>query len=868
VSARLRRLAGIAPLEVLRQLDSSLHGLVESEAQARLARHGENSLPPPPRTSRPVRLLRALADPFVLTLLGLGSVSAGTGDLRAAAVIGTLALTGGALRVAQEHRAGRAAPALRATLATTTTVLRQASAGAPPVPREVPTDQLVPGDVVRLAGGDLVPADVRLLRSTDLAVSQAFLTGKSAPALKHATLAATADDGYPDGTLFDHPRLCLLGSMVVGGSATGVVVATGTATYFGASHRDHPHRRGETTFERGVKGVSWNLIRFTLATVPLVLAVNMMSRGNWLQGCLFAVAVAVGLTPEMLPVVVTGALIRGGAVMRRSGVIVKRLPAIHNLGAMDVLCIDKTGTLTHDRISVASSLDPLGRTDPETLRYAFLNSRFGTELLVDAVDEALVRRAEELGLAGDERYTGVQALGFDAVRRRATVAVRETGRWGVELLITKGAAEEVLSCCTGVHLDGSTVPLDAALRAELTRRADALHTDGVRVLAVAVRTRRAGRRPLRAADEAGLTLVGYLALLDEIKDSARQTLAELAEHGTHVKVVTGDHPLVAARICRDAGLDPGVPVQGFQVDALDDPQLAALARGTTVFARVDPQQKARIVTALRLAGQTVGYVGDGVNDAPALRAADVGICVDAAVDVARESSDVLLMRKDLAALTAAILAGRRAFGNIIKYLKITVSSNVGNVCAVLAACAALPFLPLLPVQILVQNLLFDIAQLALAFDHAPADSDRRPRTFDRDDLARFVVWFGLINMVADLATFAALRHALGNSVSPGGQVLFHTGWFVENLLTQALAVHLLRGPGRSGWSPAARPVIAASIALVVLCVVVPVSPVGAALGLRALPMAWYAWLLTILAAFAVAMLAGKRLYRRVYHAWL
>jgi P-type Mg2+ transporter len=757
-------------------------------------------------------------------------------------------------------------------------VIRRARPGAPALAREVPTDQLVPGDVVQLAAGDVVPADLLLLRSSGLSISQALLTGESLPVTKRAVLAAEPTNRYPgtgtDVALFDHPELCLLGATVVGGTGTAVVVATGADTYFGISNHDLPHRRGQTTFDRGVKGVSWTLIRLMLAAVPLVLALNEVSRDTPLQACLFAVAVAVGLIPEMLPVVVTTALIRANALLRDRGVIVKHLPAIHNLGAMDVLCIDKTGTLTLDRLTVTCHLDPLGRPDPQPLRYAYLAARFGIEHadppVADAVDEALLHRAEQLDLTGEDGLVGLHALSFDPTRRRTTVALRQARQWGRELLITKGAVEEVLACCTHARVGGGDLALDTDHRQRLRGLADRLHADGARVLAVAVKTRSASGRPLRPSDESALTLVGYVGLLDEAKPSAHTALVALAEHGIGIKVLTGDHPLAAARICQDTGLDPGVPVCGHQIDGLDDPTLAALARRTTLFARVDAHQKARIVTALRAVGHTVGYLGDGVNDAPALHAADVGACVEGAVDIAQQSSDVLLVGKDLAALTATVTAGRHAFANIIKYVKITVSSNVGNVCAVLAASATLPFLPMLPLQILIQNLLFDLSQLCLAFDHTDADGQRHPRSFHTGDLTRFVLCIGAINTLADLATFAALRHTLGSEISPAGQMLFHTGWFVENLLTQALAVHLLRSrPGLPRWSWAARPVLlTTTTAVALLSLSVAFTPLGALLGLRPLPAAYYFWLTVILTAYAAALAVGKRVYQKVFRSWL
>jgi P-type Mg2+ transporter len=469
----------------------------------------------------------------------------------------------------------------------------------------------------------------------------------------------------------------------------------------------------------------------------------------------------------------------------------------------------------------------------------------------------------------DAGYTCLHTLAFDPSRRRSTVAVRPGREWDRHLLITKGAVEAVLDRCTHARIGGRDEALKRAHRRRLQLLADQLHAEGVRVIAVAVGSRPAGARQLRPSDESGLTLVGYVGLLDEVRPTAESALTELASRGVQVKVLTGDHPLAAARICRDAGIDPGRVVSGYQINDIDDGQLAALARATTLFARVDAGQKARIVTALRAAGHTVGYVGDGVNDAAALYAADVATCMEDAVDVAQHASDVVLAGKELAVLADAVSAGRHAHGNVIKYLKITVSSTLGNVCAVLAASATLPFLPMLPLQLLVQNLLFDVSQLSLAYDRTDPDGQARPRTFRPHDMTRFVLCFGAINALADLATFAALRHTLSTDISPAGQALFHTGWFVENLLAQVLAVHLLRSrTGRVGWSWAARPVLLTSAAIVVLSLALPSTAVGAMLGLHPLPVPFLLWLVPILGAYGVALLAVKRVYQRALGVWL
>jgi Mg2+-importing ATPase len=535
---------------------------------------------------------------------------------------------------------------------------------------------------------------------------------------------------------------------------------------------------------------------------------------------------------------------------------------------MDVVCIDKTGTLTRGHLRISGQCDPRGRTDPTPLALARLAAQYtvdSVDPVLDIVDDALLREPAD---PVEESYVAVQVLPFDATRRRSSVLLRPAGQPGRVLLITKGAAESILDRCSRVRLDGHDLPLTAAQRQRAEALADRLHADGDRVLAVAVATRAAGVRRLRPADEVGMTLVGYLSLRDEAKPSAAAMVEDLTASGVRVTVLTGDHPIAAARACRDAGIDAGTVVSGHDIDRLDDAQLAELTERTRVFARVDAAQKARIVTVLRRAGHTVGYVGDGVNDAPALHRADVAISVEGAVELAQQTSDVLLRGKDLAALRDAVQAGRQAYANVIKYVKITVSSNLGNVCAVLAASATMPFLPMLPLQILVQNLLFDLSQLSLAFDHNDRAALAQPRTFDTRDLSRFVVCFGSINALADLATFLVLRHTLAGQSGPAAQVLFHTGWFVENLLTQLLAVHLLRSGSTRPWSWAAWPVLLTSAAVGVLCVGLPGTGIGSLLQMHPLPGGYYLWLTLILGAYGIALVAGKRLYRRELRAWL
>jgi Mg2+-importing ATPase len=885
--------AVLPPFMVLRQLQSTPRGLTEDDAQARLARHGDNTVAfgRPPRWPR--QLLRAARNPFMLVLLGLAGVSAAVGNTYSVAVISVLVIVGCVLRVWQERRSGRAAAALRALVASTATVIRRAAADAAPVAREVPVDQVVPGDIVELAPGDLVPADLYLLRGTGLSVSQAVLTGESSPAGKRAASGSRAGyEGGADGpggqtgadgsrprdfALLDCPWLCLAGSSAATGAGLGVVVATGPQTYFGATYRGRPEQAPETCFDRGVKDVSWTLIRFMLVSIALVMAVTATTGGNTTEAFLFAVSVAVGLTPEMLPVVVDTALARGAQVMARLGVIVKRLPAIHNLGAMNVLCTDKTGTLTEGTMSLDFSVDPCGEPDLAVLRLACLNSYWSADAtggtVCDALDEALLKSGDEAGqaaagdLTGD--LTGAGLIPFDHRRRRVSVVLRRAARPAAHLMITKGAPAEVLACCTRVQAPGGAVPLSPRERARLTEVADAHAAAGIRLLAVACADVAPRGDGYRAAAEAGLTLAGFVGFRDRPKDSAAATLRDLARIGVAVKVITGDHPLVAARACQEAGLDPGDALLGDQVDLLTDAALAGAAASTVLFARIRPDQKARIVRALRGSCAAVGYLGDGVNDVLPLREADVGISVEAAVDIARESADVILARKDLTVLADAVIRGRRTFGNIIKYIKITVSSNAGNVGSMLVAGALLPFLPMLPLQVLVQNVCFDLTGLTLAFDRVAEPSLDRPRTFDRPDLTRFVICFGLVNMLADLVTFAILWRLGTLHDGATGRAVFRAAWFTENLTTQAVAVLLLRArTGTPLRNRAAWPVLLGAALAALVGLGLPLSPLAPAIAMHAPPLVYFPLLAAVLGGYCAVLLAARAAYVKSRQRWL
>ncbi|MFI0786019.1 magnesium-translocating P-type ATPase [Streptomyces lydicus] len=845
--------AALTTLQVLRLLDSGPRGLTEEQAEERLLRYGENVVPARRPPSWPRRFVGSLRDPFTAVLLCLGVVSAAVASWGTACVIMVLVVVRCALRSGGEHQAGRSMAALRELVPTTASVQRRTADDAPPRVREIPVDQLVVGDVVRLGAGDLVPADVRLLRASGLTVHQAALTGESVPVPKNALDAPAGGGAEPP----EPPHLCFQGSSVASGSGTALVIATGPDTRFAAAYGGPARRRGETAFDRSVHGIAWTLIRFMLLTPPLVLMANAALRGRGLETLPFAVAVAVGLTPEMLPVIVTAALARGAsALARTSGVIVKRLPALHDLGAVDVLCLDKTGTLTQDRPVVERSLDGRGDDAPDVLEWAAVNSFWTVELaelpVPDTLDEAILDAAGEDG-ADPFAYDGIAALPFDPSHRLATAVVRRPGRHTTHTLVVKGAVEDVLDRCGSVAVDGADAALDAAHRERLLGLAAEEAAGGLRLLAVARAERPARLGPYSDKDLRGLTFLGFVALRDALAPTATDALEDLARRGVAVKILTGDHPGTAARACRDLGLDPGEVLTADRLGDLRGPQLAEAVARATVVARCTAQDKARIVSALRAGGRITGFLGDGVNDLPALRAADVGICPRGAVTVAREGADVVLAEKDLTAIDRAITAGRRSSGTIAGYLRITLSSNLGNVIAMLAAGLLLPFLPMLPAQVLVQNLCFDAAQLAFAFDRPGPAAERKPAVLRTRTFLRFITAFGLLNAAADIATFGVLAFASHTTARAGDPAVFHAGWFTENLLTQAMVMLLLRTGRHAAERRATGPVHLAAAALAVIGILLPLSPLGPPLDMSAPPALYYALLAAVLTLYGLAL---------------
>ncbi|WP_030661179.1 magnesium-translocating P-type ATPase [Streptomyces rimosus] len=881
VGAHLAGISARPASRVLQDLRTGRDGLLHDNAVARLERDGHNVVAHERAPRWYVQLAKAFWNPFILVLAALATVMyaqwlqvADTEPFDPKIpILGAMVLISGLLRFWQEYRSNSSAAALRALVTTTTAVQRRAGRTQAPATVEIPVADVVRGDIVKLAAGDLVPADLRLLTAKDLMVAQGALTGESLPVAK-ADTPAREHGGGADPVEADN--LVLAGTSVTSGTATGVAVATGPDTYFGSMAGSLTGERPETGFDAGVKKVSFLLIRFMLVMVPLVFAVNGLTKGDWAQAVTFAVAVAVGLTPEMLPMVVTTNLARGAVAMARRKVVVKRLNAIQNLGAMDVLCTDKTGTLTEDRVVLHRCLDAYGRDADgddggEVLEYACLNSHFQTGLR-NPMDQAVVARMHEAEeVIVDARFTLVDEVPFDFARRRMSVVLRRDGLDGPadeHLLVTKGAVEEVLALCTRLADGGRHVELTDALRRQVAGAAEDHNRQGLRVLAVATRTLPATRDTYGVEDEAELTLRGFLAFLDPPKPDAAEALRALADSGIAVKVVTGDSEAVAARVCAEVGIAPGTVVTGPYLDLLDESQLAGLVRTTTVFAKVNPVQKARIVRALQGAGHTVGFLGDGINDAAALREADVGVSVDTAVDIAKESADIILLEKDLTVLGQGVLQGRRTFGNTVKYIKMTASSNFGNVFSVLAASAFIPFQPMLATQLLVQNLCYDISQLATPWDRMDEEYLRKPRAWDARGIGRFMLVLGPTSSVFDITTFLLMWHVFGAD-SEAHQALFQSGWFVEGLLTQTLVVHMLRTRripfvrSRATW-----PVLLMTALVMAFGIALPFSPLASALGMQALPLGYFPWLAGTLLAYCLLTQGVKTWYIRRFNSWL
>ena len=873
---------------ILSKFQSSLSGLTQENAKSRLEQYGKNEVAREKVPSAFVQLLLAFKNPFIFVLLTLAIVSFVTDywlplqsgeetDLTGIIIILTMVTLSGLLRFWQEFRSNRAAEALKSMIRTTATVLRRPNKNMPAEHIEVPLSDIVPGDIVLLSAGDMIPADIRLIESRDLFVSQAVLTGESIPVEKYDTLGAvsqkTSEEVNPSeinkDNVLDVNNICFMGTNVVSGTAKAIVVATGADTHFGSLAKSIVGSRAETSFDRGVNSVSWLLIRFMLVMVPIVLLINGFTKGDWGEAVLFALAVAVGLTPEMLPMIVSANLAKGAVGMAKRKVVVKRLNAIQNFGAMDILCTDKTGTLTQDKIILEHHLDINGQVDPSVLQLAWLNSYYQSGMK-NLMDKAIIRFAEEktsVKKVGVGLYRKIDELPFDFVRRRLSVVVQ--GNDDNHLMICKGAVEEMLSISDFVYENGEYLPLDENRKQALIELAHNYNKDGFRVLAVGVKEISAEQTKTQynVQDEKALAIRGFLTFLDPPKESAYEAISALNEHGVAVKVLTGDNEIITIKVCREVGLEPGIPLLGTEIETMDDAELKVEIEQRTIFAKLTPLQKSRIIRLLQDNGHTVGFLGDGINDAPALRDADVGISVDTATDIAKESADIILLEKSLMVLEEGVICGRETFGNIMKYLNMTASSNFGNIFSVLVASAFLPFLPMLAIHLLIQNLLYDISQLSLPWDKMDEEFLQKPRKWDAPNIGRFMIWIGPTSSIFDITTYALMWFVFGaNSVA--AESLFHSGWFIEGLLSQTLVVHMLRTQKIPFiQSTAAFPVIVMTMLIMAVGIYIPFSPIGSLIGLQPLPWSYFPWLVATLLSYCVVAQIMKKIYIKRFGQW-
>jgi len=847
--------------EVLHGLNTTPSGLTEEEAAARLERFGPNQVAREKKQSWLNRLYVAARNPLVilLTVLAIATFFSYWHDppqqrdisqFYAGVLMFAMVALGMSLRFVQETRADTAAAKLKAMISVTASVIRDGQ------PREIPLQQLVPGDLVKLSAGDMIPGDVRLLTSKDLFVIQATLTGESLPVEK-----TDAPDRREKVSSIERSNICFLGTSVESGSATAVIAATGPQTYFGKMAHSLAGQQNDTAFDKGVKKFTWLMIRFMVVMVPLVFAINGVFKKDWHEAFFFSMAVAVGLTPEMLPMIVSVCLSKGALAMSRKKVIVKRLNSIQNFGAMDVLCTDKTGTLTIDHVILEIYCDVFKNESQTVLQDAYLISHFQTGLK-NVLDRAVLHHKELHGELSLDKFTKIDEIPFDFSRRMMSVVVE--GPDGERQLLTKGAPEAVFSKCTFFESDGESFPMEPILVGNLIEQVNDLSEDGFRVLAVA--TRKVEKKSAYSkADENELVLTGYLAFLDPPKDTAAKAIEALRQHGVTVKVLTGDNDLVTKKVCGEVGIRSEKILLGSHVEAMTDPQLADAVDSSDIFARLSPAHKQRIVQALQRKGHVVGFMGDGINDAPALRSSDVGISVDNAVDIAKESADVILLEKNLLVLEEGVLEGRKVFVNILKYIRMGASSNFGNMFSVIGASAWLPYLPMLPIQVLSNNLLYDFSQVPIPTDNVGPQPTAKPRPWNIGEIAKFIMFIGPISSIFDYTTFLmmwfvfkcghvvitpdlAARYGSDAVNHTYAAQLFHTGWFVESLMTQTLIIHVIRTnllpfvQSRASWQ-----LTVTTVVIMIVGAILPYSPLASALGFVPLPgLFWPLLLLTLI----------------------
>lgn len=873
-SKKLLKLAALPVSSLLDQLESSMHGLTIETVEERQERDGKNIIDHQKRNPLYKQLFLAFADPFSAILLVLAIVSLFTDviladpldkDPTTVIIISILVLISGTLRFVQESRSGTAAAKLSKMIMTTTCIERE-SIGK----KEILLEDVVVGDIVHLSAGDMIPADLRILSAKDLFISQSALNGESEPVEKYSS-----EQHYDD--LFSHPQLAFMGSNVISGSAVGIVLATGYHTVLGTIAKTLNEKPPKSSFEKGVNSVSWVLIRFMLVMVPIVFFINGWTKGDWMEAGLFAISVAVGLTPEMLPMIVTTGLAKGAVAMSHKKVIVKNMNAIQNLGAMDILCTDKTGTLTQDKVVLEYHLDITGNENTRVLRHAFLNSYYQTGLK-NLIDLAIIQFAQENMDASfcKEDYRKIDEIPFDFERRRMSVVIEDKNK--KTQMITKGAVEEMLKICAYVEYQGEIQPLNETLKTVIEHIAEGLNQQGLRVIALAQKTNPKPVGEFSIKDEEDMVFMGYLAFLDPPKETTAKAIQALQTYGVLTKILTGDNEKVTKSVCSQVGLKADHVLLGSDIEKMSDSQLSQEVEITTVFAKLSPAQKARIVNILKNNGHVVGYMGDGINDASAMKVSNVGISVDTAVDIAKESADIILLEKDLMVLEEGIIEGRKIYANMIKYIKMTASSNFGNVFSVLIACAFLPFLPMASVQLLLLNLIYNITCIAVPWDHVDEDYLLVPRPWNASSIGRFMVWIGPASSIFDIITFIFMYFLICPMIcggmfhqlkDPAMQALFvslfQAGWFVESMWSQTLIIHMIRTPKLPFiQSRASKPLTLFTLSGILLLTVIPYTFIGEKIGLSPLPLIYYAGLLFIVIGYVILTTIIKKQYIKKY----
>lgn len=891
------KFSAMSPIkDVLKKTETVLGGLDAEGVEANRNKYGSNKVTREKKKPLLSRLMGAFINPFTAILLFLAVVSVITDmvfpyfslfgsspedfDCLTVVIIVTMVFISGTLRFVQESRSGNAAEKLLAMITTTCTVTRKGQEKT-----EIPMDDLVCGDIVHLSAGDMVPADIRILDAKDLFISQSSLTGESKPIEKTAeTVREEA------GSVTDYTNIAFMGSNVISGSATAVVICTGDNTLFGSMASAVAEDAVETSFTKGVNAVSWVLIRFMLVMVPLVFFINGITKGDWLEAFLFGISIAVGLTPEMLPMIVTTCLAKGAVSMSKKQTIVKNLNSIQNFGAIDILCTDKTGTLTQDKVVLEYHLNVNGEDDTRVLRHAYLNSYFQTGYK-NLMDLAIIHRTEEEEAENpqltdlSETYTKVDEIPFDFNRRRLTTVVQD--KKGKTQMVTKGAVEEMLSICAFAEIDGRVQELSSDVRKKILKTVDELNDKGFRVLAIAQKSNPSPVGAFGVKDECDMVLLGYLAFLDPPKESTADAIKALKDHGVTIKILTGDNEKVTRTICRQVGLEVRNMLLGSDLERMNDSELSLLAETTDVFAKLTPEQKSRVVSVLRNNGHTVGFMGDGINDAAAMKSADIGISVDTAVDVAKESADIILLEKDLMVLEQGIIEGRKTYANMIKYIKMTASSNFGNMFSVLAASALLPFLPMMSVHLIFLNLIYDLSCTAIPWDNVDEEFIAVPRKWDASSVGNFMIWIGPTSSIFDFMTYIFMYFVFCPIFVSGGVLyndlaahfsgaeliqmqnayaaMFQAGWFVESMWSQTLVIHMIRTPKIPFiQSHASAPLTLLTCAGIIVLTVIPFTAFGQMLGFAALPGAYFAFLIPCILLYMVLATSLKKAYVRHY----